>query len=127
MRAGDVDLVLDQRFVADHLAAEYKSVADHQSLDESLFDFAEHSPAARQRPGRSRAAAARTHQAHFQHGIFDDGADVETVALPHARISDPPAPLAVPLDAGKTLVGFQRIATGGDEIDHVVEIGTWQA
>ncbi len=46
--------------------------------------------------------------------------------MPHARIGDAPAALLVLLDARKALIGFQRVAAGGDEIDHVVEIGSRQ-
>ena len=62
----------------------------------------------------------------FSMALLDDGADVEAVALPHLRIGDAPAPLLVLLDARKAFVGLQRIAAGGDEIDHVVEIGARQ-
>ncbi len=71
--------------------------------------------------------AARAHQPHLQHRLLDDGADVEAIALPHPRIGDAPAPGLVLLDAREALVGFQRVAAGGDEIDHVVEIGARQA
>ena len=91
-----------------------------------FLDLAEHAPAAAERAGRARTAAARAHQPHFQHGLFDDGADVEAIALPHPRIGDAPAALLVLLDAREALVGFQRVAAGGDEIDDVVEIGSRQ-
>ena len=91
-----------------------------------FLDLAQHAAAAPERAGRSGTAAARAHQAHLQHGVLDDGADVEAIALPHPRIGDAPAPLLVLLDARETLVGFQRVAAGGDEIDDVVEIGSRQ-
>ena len=72
------------------------------------------------------AAAARAHQPHLQHRLLDDGADIEAIALPHPRIGDAPAAILVLLDAREPFVGFQRVAAGGDEIDHVVEIGPGQ-
>ena len=63
----------------------------------------------------------------FSIDVLDDGADVQAIALPHPRIGDAPAAGLVLLDAGEALVGLQRIAAGGDEIDHVVEIGPGQA
>ena len=92
-----------------------------------FLDLAEHSAAAPERAGRARsAAAARAHQPDFQHGVLDDGADIEAVALPHPRIGDAPAAVLVLLDAREALIGFQRVAAGGDEIDDVVEIGSRQ-
>ena len=44
--------------------------------------------------------------------------------MPHSRIGHAPAARLVLLDAGKPLIGFQRIAAGGDKIHHVVEIGS---
>ena len=44
--------------------------------------------------------------------------------MPHARIGDTPASRLVLLDTGETLVGFQRVAAGSDEIDHIIEIGS---
>ena len=126
--ARDIDLVFRKRFVAHHLAAKDKGVADHQALDEIFLDLAEHPAAAPERAGRSRIPrAARAHQTHLQHRLLDDGADIEAIALPHPRIGDAPAAGLVLLDAREALVGFQRIAAGGDEIDHVVEIGPRQA
>ena len=77
-------------------------------------------------PVAASPAAARAHQPDLEHGFFDDGADVEAIALPHARIGDAPAPLLVLPDARETFVGLQRVAAGGDEIDHVVEVGSCQ-
>ena len=47
--------------------------------------------------------------------------------MPHPGIGDAPAALFVLLDAGEALIAFQRVAAGGDEIEHVVEIGPAQA
>ena len=74
-------------------------------------------------PVDARPAAARAHQTHLHHDILDDGADIQTITLPYLGIGDAPAPGLVLLDAGEALIAFQRIAAGGDEIDHVVEIG----
>jgi hypothetical protein len=46
--------------------------------------------------------------------------------LPHPGIGDAPAAILVLLDAREALIGFQRVAAGGDEIDYVVEIGPRQ-
>ena len=70
--------------------------------------------------------AAPAHQPDLEHGFFNDGADVEAIALPYPRIGDAPAALLVLFDARETFVGLQRVAAGGDEIDHVVEIGSRQ-
>src|SRR5205814_2147618 len=88
--ARDIDVVFRERFVAHDVAAKDKRVADHESLDKSYFDLAEHAAAAPQGAGRSRTAAPGTHQAHLEHGVFDNGADVEPIALPHPRIGDAP-------------------------------------
>ena len=126
MGARDIDLVLDQRLVAHHLAAEHEGVVDQQPLDEGFLDLAEQPAAAPDRAGRAAAATARAHQPHFQHGVFDDGADIQPIALPHFRIGDAPAALLVLPDAGEALVALQRVAAGGDEIERVVEIGARQ-
>ena len=81
--AGDIDLIFGERLVTHHLAAEHKGVADHQPLDEIFLDLAEHPAAAADDAGGTGTAAARAHQAHLQHRLFDDGADIETIALPH--------------------------------------------
>ena len=122
--ARDVDLVLDQRFVAYHLAAEHEGVADHEILDEVLLDLAEHAPAARQRAGGPLAfAVAAAHQPHPQHGVLDDGADIHAVHLPHLGIGDAPPSLLVLFDAREALIALQRVAARGDEIERVVKIG----
>src|SRR5262249_21361326 len=110
--------------VAHDFAAEYKSVAGHESLDEIFLDLAKHPPPARDGTRGARTAGARTHQLHLQHRFFNDGADIEAVALPHTRIGDAPAALFVLLDGRKALIGLERIAAGGDELDDIVEIVT---
>ena len=122
MSARDIDLILGHRLVAHHFAAEHESVARHHRLDKSLFDFAEQPAAAADCAGGAAGCAARAHQPHFQHGVFDDGADIEPVALPHFGIGDPPAALLILLDARKALIALQRIAASGHERHHVVEI-----
>ena len=72
-------------------------------------------------------AAARAHQPHLEHVGLDDGADIHAVALRDARMGDAPAAVLVLADLGEALVGFQRIAAGGDEIEHGVEIGAGQS
>ena len=47
--------------------------------------------------------------------------------MPHPRVGDAPAAVLVLLDARETLIGFQRVAAGRDEIDDVVEIGSREA
>src|SRR5205814_5741951 len=106
--------------VAHDLAAEHKGVAGDQPLDKVFLDLAEHPATAADHASGPGATAASAHQLDLEHGFFDDGADVEAVALPHPRIGDTPAAQLVLLDAREALIGFQCIATGGDEIDDVV-------
>src|SRR6185312_12063880 len=84
--AGNVDYVFRQRLVAHDFAAEHKSIAEHEALDEGFLDLAQHPTAARDHAGRAFADNARTHQADLQHGVLDNGADVETIALPYLWI-----------------------------------------
>ena len=81
------------------------------------------SPSSRPPRGIDGAAGARAHQPHFQHVGFDDGADIHAVALRDARMGDAPAAVLALPDFGEALVGLERIAAGGDEIDRGVEIG----
>ena len=101
-----------------NFAGEHEGVAGHHGLDEIFLDFAEQPAAA-----RNHFRSARAHQAHFEHIGFDDGADIEPVALRDPRIGDAPAAVLALADAGEALVGFERIAAGGDEIDRGIEIG----
>ena len=117
-RARDIDFVFDDRLVLQNFAGEHEGVAGHHGLDEIFLDLAEEPAAA-----RNHFRNARAHQAHFQHIGFDDGADIEPVALRDPRIGDAPAAVLALADAGEALVGFERIAAGGDEIDRGVEIG----
>jgi hypothetical protein len=78
--ARDVDLVLHQRLVAHHLAAEDEGVAGTRpSMKYSSIWPSIRPPRAdgTRRAGRLNAPA---HQPHLQHRLFDDGADVEPVA-----------------------------------------------
>ena len=84
------------RFVFEDLAGEHESVARHHGLDEIFLDLAEQPAAA-----RDHLDAARAHQADFQHVGFDDGADIEAIALRHARVGDAPAAVFVLADAGE--------------------------
>ena len=90
-----------------------------QCLDEIFLDLAEQPPAAR----NDGAAAARAHQPHLDHVGFDDGADIHAVTLRDARMRDAPAAVLALPDFGEALIGLQRVAAGGDEIDRGVEIG----
>ena len=121
VRARDVDLVLDDRLVLQHLAGEHEGVARRHGLDEIFLDLAEHAPAA-----RNHLRGARAHQPHLQHVGFHDGADIHAVHLRDARMRDAPGAVLGLLDLGEALVGFQRIAAGRDEIDRGVEIGARQ-
>ena len=116
--ARNVNLVLDQSFVFENLAGENKSVARHHGLDEILFDLAQQPSAA-----RNDLRGARADEADFQHVGFDDGADVEPVALRDVGVGDAPAPILAFADPGKAVIGFERVAAGGDEIDHGIEVG----
>jgi len=72
---------------------------------------------------RNHFRNARAHQANFQHIGFNDGADIEPVALRDPRVGDAPAAVLALADAGEAFVGFERIAAGGDKIDRGIEIG----
>ena len=117
-----VDFVFGQRLVAQDFAGEHEGVARHHGLDEILLDLAEQLAAARDRARIAGTAAARPHEADLDHVGFHDGADVEAVALRHARIGDAPASVRPEADLGEALVALERIAAGGDEIDDRVEI-----
>ncbi len=116
--ARDIDLVLNQRFVAQDFPREDEGIAERQCLDEIFLHLAEQPPAAR----NGGFAPARTHQPHLQHIGLNDGADVHAVALCDTRMRDAPASVLPRADFGEAFVGLQRIAAGGDEIDDVVEI-----
>ena len=122
-RARDIDLVLDQRLVAQDLAGEHEGVARRQRLDEIFLDLAEQAAAARRSTGLERA---RAHQPHLEHVGLDDGADIHAVALRDLRIGDAPAAVLVLPDLGEALIGLERVAAGGDEIDDGVEVGARQ-
>src|SRR5262249_58840625 len=83
-------------------------------------------PAAGRPAARNLSRAPRAPEPHFEHDGFDDGADIETIALRDNGMRDAPAAILALPDAGEALVGFERIAAGGDEIDHGVEIGAGQ-
>ena len=70
----------------------------------------------------ARRWRTRAHQPHLDHVGFDDGADIHAVALRDARMRDAPAAVFALPDLGEALVGLQRVAAGGDEIDRGVEI-----
>ena len=114
-RVGDVALVLADALEAQHLAGEQEGVAVDQRLQKYFLDLAEHRAAARRR------APAGADIAHVQHRHLDDGADIEAVLLGDARMADAPQPVLGLADPGVALVGLQRIAAGGDEIDDAVE------
>ncbi len=116
-RARDIGLILDERFVSQHLAGEHEGVARRQRLDEILLDLSKQPPAAWQGLG-----GARAHEPHLDHVGLDDGADIHAVALGNHGVGDAPAAVTAAADLGKALIGLQRIAAGGDEIEHGVEI-----
>ena len=121
-RARDIDLVLDQGLVFEDFPGEHESVARHHGLDEIFLDLAEEPAAARNHLRRPRA-----HEANLQHVGLDDGADIEPVTLRHIGVRDAPAAVLALPDAGEALVGLERVAAGGDEIDHGIEIRPRQA
>src|SRR5262249_59370152 len=93
VRARDIGLVFDQRLVSENFAGKNKRVADLQRFDEIFLNLAEEPPAA----GNKLAAAAGTHQPHFDHIRLNYGADVLSVALGNARMRNAPtAILALP-------------------------------
>src|SRR5581483_9253733 len=97
-------------------------VADAEHLDEIFLDLAKKLAAAR----NDAAGAARAHQPHFEHVSFDNGPDIEAIALRHARIGDAPASVLALADLGEALIGLERIAAAGYEIDGGIEISTRQ-
>ncbi len=94
------------RLEAHDLAREDEGVTGTELLDEILLDLAQVPPAP---------------QPHLQHRRLDDGADIHAVLLRHARVGHAPEPLHCLPQPVIALVAFQRIAAGGDEIDHPVE------
>src|ERR1700674_5147495 len=130
MGARYIGLVLNQRLEAQDFAREHERIARHEALDEIFLQFPEHAPAARDRARRTVTAgclAARAHQPHLDHGFLHDGADIEPVLLRNARMADAVASVLALTDLGETLVDLERIAAGGDEIDHRVEIRPGEA
>ena len=87
-------------------------------LDEIFLDLAKEPAAARNYLG-----GARTDQPHLQHVGLDDGANVHPVALRHIGMRNAPAAVLALANPGKAVIGLERIAAGGDEIDHRVELG----
>lgn len=67
--------------------------------------------------------AARTPpgDAHVQIGGRDDGPDVHPVPLGHLGVAHRPLAVAGAHDAGEAVIGPQRIAACGDQIDHLLE------
>ena len=118
-RARHINFVFDDCLVLQNFAGEHEGVARHHGLDKIFLDLAEKAAAA-----RNHFRNARAHQTNFEHIGFDDGADIEPVALRHPRVGDAPAAVLALTDAGEALVGFERIAAGGDEIDRGIEIRT---
>ncbi len=95
-----------------HLAAEDEGVAHLQLLDIALLDLADLAP-------RPAAAGA---QPQVQHRRADDGADIHPMTEDGLGVARPPAPVPGLHDAAEAVVGLQRIAAGGDEIDHLLEV-----
>ena len=92
---------------AQQAAGEDEGVARHQPLDEGLLDLAQHRPAP---------------QLHLDQRQLDDGADIHAELPRHQRRGQHPAPVGQLLQPVPALVGRQRIAAGGDEVERVVEI-----
>ena len=87
-------------------AGEDEGVARHQPLDEALLDLAQHRPA-------PQLCTLMQRQ-------LDDGADVHAVTpRDHAARRSMPAPVRQLLQPVPALVGRQRVAAGGDEIERL--------
>ncbi|MNJ35714.1 hypothetical protein D3C77_304680 [compost metagenome] len=98
------------------LAGEDEGVARRHLFEIPLLGLADLAPA-----DQVLAARAPPGDAHVQVGGRDDGADVHPVALGHLGVADGPLAVAGAHDAGETVIGAQRIAAGGDQIDHLLE------
>ena len=92
---------------AQHAAGEDEGVARHQALDEGLLDLAQDRPAP---------------QLHLDQRQLDDGADIHAELPRHQGRGQHPAAVGQLLQPMPALVGRQRIAAGGDEVEGVVEI-----
>ena len=102
----------DQRHVANflegqQLAGENETVAGAQHLGEILLHLA-------------KPATADT---HFQGLRLDNGADIHAIGQRGARIGAFEAAVGGHGQTAKTLVAGQRVAAGGDELDHRVKVG----
>ena len=111
--AGDLDRHLAQAFVADDLAADQEGVAGGEGGGEVFLDLAQ------------GGAADPAFQAHLQGFDVDDRAKVLADQRGGAGVAQVPfaAGLLQPLPA---VIGLQRVAAGGDEIETGVELGSGQ-
>jgi hypothetical protein len=93
------------------LAGEDEGVAELEDVDVALLDLADLPP-----------GPAAHQQAHVQGRGPDDGADVQPVPQRGHGVSHPPSPVRSLHDPAEAVVGLQRIAAGGDEAQHLVEV-----
>ena len=70
------------------------------------------------------ARAPTADEAHLDHRVFDDGADIEPVLLRDVRDWRCGTCRRRLLELGIALIGAQRVAAGGDEIDDALEGST---
>ena len=121
--AGDEGVGVLQPLEAQHLAGEDEGVAGPQLLDEILLELAEHA-AAHERARRARLLPghATPHQADLDHGRLDDGAGIHAVLLGEAGMGEAQPAVDGGAQPRVALVGAQRVAAGGDEIDDAVEL-----
>ena len=105
------------------LAAEDEGVARHERFEEAVLHLAEHASAA---PDQRLAhgTCARAHEAHLQHGGGHNRADVHAILLGDPAVADPPAAFLILADFGESVVGLQRVAAMGDELNQPVEVFT---
>ena len=87
-------------------AGEEEMVAGRQGRGKALLDRAEPAPAA---------------EADGQQRLLDDDAGIHPVLGGDRRPGDPPAPVGLADQPAEAVVGFQRIAAGGDEAEHFLE------
>ena len=92
---------------AQHAAGEDEGVARHQALDEGLLDLAQDGAAP---------------QLHLDQRQLDDGADIHAELPRHQGRGQHPAAVGQLLQPVPALVGRQRVAAGGDEVEGVVEV-----
>ncbi len=104
--ARHIGLVVAHGLEGDDLAAEKEGVALGELGEEIFLHLAEHAPAPADRAGDGATLlAAPAHQAHLDHRLLDDGADIEPILLGDVGVGDAPEPVAGVAQPGIALIG----------------------